>query len=401
MFITLLIGVLFILECVTVYHLFTTRFPGGNDFYAPWFGARALLREGRDPYGQDVSAEIQVIKEIDPSLRGKGKGGFSYPLYVVFTFWPLVYLPYAWAQAIWMVTLQWVTMAIVVILLRLERRAAAPLELAGIFLGALLFYPVARSIILGQFTLHVTFFLASALLALRRRRDAWAGVALAFTSIKPQMVIFIVPWIVLWAVSQRRWRFVGGLLGCSVLLGIGSLALFPRWPICFVGSMMRYSAVAGGRNPMAVLIGLFWPNGSVIVCYGLSLFLLGVMLVAWWRGWADTGKGFIETTHWTIVVSLLVLFQTGTTNQVMLLIPFAAWLWTKLKHLKSWKALSVLVALQLAVWMLFLTTIKGDWENPIMFLPLPLISLIILIGNELSNLWRSKHSDILTITGEM
>jgi hypothetical protein len=75
--IILLISTLFTLECVAVHHLFTTRFPGANDFYAPWAGARALLREGRDPYSPEVTAEIQEIKGIDPSLREKGKGGFA------------------------------------------------------------------------------------------------------------------------------------------------------------------------------------------------------------------------------------------------------------------------------------------------------------------------------------
>lgn len=51
-----------------------------------------------------MTAEIQPVIGVDPAKTGKG--GFAYPLYVLFLFWPLVYVPYDWAQALWMVTLQ-------------------------------------------------------------------------------------------------------------------------------------------------------------------------------------------------------------------------------------------------------------------------------------------------------
>jgi hypothetical protein len=398
--IILLISTLFTLECVAVHHLFTTQFPGANDFYAPWAGTRALLREGRDPYSPEVTAEIQEVKGIDPSLREKGKGGFAYPLPVVFTFWTLVYLPYTWAQAIWIVTLQWITIATIAILLRLEHWAIGPSGLIGLLLGTLFFYPIARSIMLGQFTLHVTFFLAATLLAIRHHQDAWAGAALALTIIKPQMVIFIAPWIVLWAIIQRRWQLLGSLLGSGLVLMLGSLAIFPRWPISFLESVTRYSAVAGGRNPIAVLMSLIWSNESQFVRYGLSTILLIVMFIAWRRGWQDTDQEFIQATHWTIVVSLLVPFQTGTTNQVMLLIPLIAWLRAALKRWRPWIVLSGVSILHLALWTLFLVTIKGDWENPVMFLPLPLLSLGILIGIELSNSRWLRHSERPTSPGK-
>jgi hypothetical protein len=398
MLVVLLFGAVFLLESVALHRFYSTRFPGISDFYAPWAGARALLLEGRDPYSQYVTAEIQEAKDIDPSLRGSGKGGFTYPLHVVFVFWPLVYLPYPWVQAIWMVTLQWLALATVAVLLCLERWSPEPLGLLGLCLGTLFLYPVARSIMLGQFTLHVTFMLAAALLALEHRRDAWAGAALGLTSIKPQMIILVVPWIALWAVSRRRWRLLEGLLGTGTLLMLGSLALFPRWPISFVRSVFRYSTVAGGRNPIRVLVSLLWSDRSVIARYSLAVALLVAMLGAWRRGWADTDKRFSRATQWTILVSLSVLFQTGTTNQAMLLIPLFEWL---RKALKRWPPRAVLICvciLESALWVLFLATIKGDWENPVMFLPLPLLGLIVLTGIELSDQWRSERVGVPTRT---
>lgn len=383
-----LIVALFAFESVAVHAFFTTRFPGGNDFYSRWAGARALLLEGRDPYSLEVTAEIQAVKGIDPSREGKG--GFAYPLYVLFMFWPLAYLSYEWAQAIWMVTLQWMTMATVVGLLILERWRPSPAGLVGLFLGTLFLYPIARTIFLGQFTLHVTLSLVAAMWALRRGHDGWAGLFLAATSIKPQMVIFIAPWLVLWAIGQRRWRLVGGLLAGGGLLLLGSLALFPRWPISFLEDVQRYSDVAGGRNPLIILVGLAWPNGAAVVRYGLAGILLLAMLAAWRRGWRDTGENFFHAIHWTIVVSLLVPFQTGTTNQAMLLIPMCAWLRRALARWRRWPVLIGTGGLLAALWALFLGAIKGNWENPLMFLPLPLLSLAVLVGIEARHWWSAR-----------
>jgi hypothetical protein len=243
---------------------------------------------------------------------------------------------------------------------------------------------------LGQFTLHVTLFVVLTLLALERDHDIWAGVALACTSIKPQMVIFVAPWLILWAVVQRRWRFLAGLAAGGAVLLLGSLALFPRWPISFLEDVRRYSEVAGGRDPLAVLIVLVRPQGLGVVRHGLAGVLLLAMLAAWRGGWSSSERDFARATHWTIVVSLLVPFQTGTTNQVMLLIPLLAWLTMALRQWRDGPVVFGVVVIELALWGLFLSTIEGDWENPLMFLPLPLLSLIALIGMEAQR-WRANR----------
>jgi hypothetical protein len=145
-------------------------------------------------------------------------------------------------------------------------------------------------------------------------------------------------------------------------------------------SVTRYRVVVEGRNPMAVLVSVLWSDGSAVLRYGISAGLLVAMLDAWRRGLRDTDGGFARATHWTIVVSLLVPFQTGTTNQAMLLIPFIAWLRMALKNWKAWIALGGVGSLELGLWILFLATISGNWENPVMFLPLPLLGLTIFLS---------------------
>jgi hypothetical protein len=269
---------------------------------------------------------------------------------------------------------------------------------------------VSRTIILGQFTLHIVLFLVAALLALRRGRDGWAGVWLAAASIKPQMLVFVVPWLLVWALGQRRhWRLLKGLLAGGGALALAALALFPRWPISFVEDVLRYSKVAGGRNPLVGLVGFLWPGGPEGVLsalrYGLAGLLLLAMLMAWrrgsrqcfranevrtyvGRGWRGSGECFVLATYWTIVVSLLVPFQTGTTSQVMLLVPLLAWLRGALERWRRWKVLAGAGGLLAALWLLFLVTFqstatRAKGEKPVMFLVLPLLSLAVLVGIEI------------------
>jgi len=386
----LLIVLLFALESIAVHAFLTARFPGGNDFYSRWAGARALLLEGRDPYSLEVTAEIQAVIGIDPAQAGRG--GFAYPLYVLFLFWPLVYFPYDWAQAMWMVTLQWVAVAAMAGLSNLERLRLSSVGLAGLLLATLFLYPVARTIFLGQFTLHVTLFLVATLLALRRGRDDWAGIWLAATFIKPQMVAFVAPWLVLWALGRRRWRLVRGLLIGGGVLSLAALIIFPRWPISFLEDVLRYSKVAGGRNPLVVLMGLVWPGAPAAVRYGLVGLLLLVMFAVWWRDRQGGEGAFIRVTHWVIVISSLVLFQTGTTNQAMLLIPLFGWLRRALERWRCWQVAIGVGTLLVALWVLFLSTIQGNWENPMMFLPLPLFNLAMLVGAEGYRWWTVRRS---------
>ncbi|MCP4424197.1 MAG: DUF2029 domain-containing protein [Chloroflexi bacterium] len=384
----LLGGLLFILlfvgESIALHNQFTTSNPGGNDFYSRWAGAKALLVEGRDPYGLDVTAEIQVAKGLDPEMEGKGS--FAYPLHVIFLFLPLSYMDYAWAQAIWMVVLQWIVVATVFLLFRFARWQPSLPALAGMMLAMLFIYPVARSILLGQFTLHVTLFLVGMLLALRNGRDGWAGVLLAATSVKPQMVVFIGPWLVIWALAHKRWHFIWGLLAGGAAMFLLSLPFFPRWPISFIEDIQRYAAVAGGKNPLVVLVEQVWPGAGEPVRVVLTVILLVIMLWSWQRGVRNQEeRPFHSATYWTIIASLLILFQTGTTNQTLLLIPLFDWLARlRSRQAGTWLIVVIMLILVIFPWALFLQTVEGDLENPLLFLPLPILSLAVLIGLEIN-----------------
>jgi hypothetical protein len=287
-------------------------------------------------------------------------------------------------------------------------------------LGSILFYPAARTILLGQFTLHVTLFLALSLLFLRRGQDGWAGFWLAATSIKPQMVLLLGAWMVLWAIFSRRTRFLQGvLLGGGALL-FGSLIWLPRWPLSFIEDVQRYAAVASGRNPMDVLGEAILPGNPGLVGAVVTGVLLLLTLAAWYWGLfprdfltqrrggrKDSGaeaqsedmglRRFEWVLFWTMTVSLLVLFQTGSTNQALLFIPLFLWFWQGLKGWGRLPSIIVAVALIFTPWILFLTTITGNYEHPILLLPLPFFCLVVLA----LQMWQMRRRGHEAVTGRM
>jgi hypothetical protein len=104
---------------------------------------------------------------------------------------------------------------------------------------------------------------------------------------------------------------------------------------------------------------------------------LGIALViAWFAAATDIVDPSVVLSL-TVVATLLLPGETGTTNQVLLLLPILAWLsvWRR----RRWLVGLVTSVLLVAPWALFLLTIQGDLEHPMMILPLPLCTLILIL----------------------
>src|SRR3989304_2572928 len=130
---------LFAAGVVAPYAAFTSRVPGANDFYSRWEGARAFWLGGLNPYSDEVTRRIQIGIYGRPARGDEDPGPFAYPFYAVFALWPLVGLPYAWVQAIWLSVLEFALAGLALMSLSLLRWRAAPLALAAAILFALFF----------------------------------------------------------------------------------------------------------------------------------------------------------------------------------------------------------------------------------------------------------------------
>ena len=152
-----LLAVLYLALAHGIYTALTQRVLGANDFYSRWVGARVLFLRGENPYSDAVTREIQIGMYGRLALPDEDQVAFAYPLYTAFAVAPLVALPYAQAQALWMTLLIFTATGGVLILARLDRIALKPSMFVALLLGALMYYPSVRGIFLGQFAL-VSFF---------------------------------------------------------------------------------------------------------------------------------------------------------------------------------------------------------------------------------------------------
>ncbi len=375
--------------------MFVADAPGANDLYPRWRGAQLFWQEGIDPYSEEASLAIQTGIYGRPALPDEDQVLFVYPFYAAFFMWPLAGLSYDWAQAIWMAVVMLSLATAVILLLRLFDWRQSVWLLGVTLLWSVIFYHSARTVLLGQFAGPVFLFMAASLLSLKRGRDGWAGLFLALATLKPQMIFLLIPALLGWTAGRRpdgrrRWRFWWGFGGMMAGLTAVSFLLLPGWLAGFARQVGYYPDYTVTGPPVWVITGYYWPQLGKPVEYALSLLLLA------WMGWQwrhlrhltlDSPR-FWLIIGLTLVVTNSVILRTATTNYVVMYLPLLLGLkWMGARYGRIWPALFFLASI-VSLWALFFATAQGDFEHPVMYLPLPLGLLAWFAVYE----WRNRRS---------
>ena len=363
-----------------VNYRFSLQNPGGNDFLARWVGANKWLLEGLSPYDERVSLETQELIYGHPADTeiGEDKNHFIYPMYSMIFFGPFGLLDYTIARAIWMTILEVAAVALVWISLRFAQWKTSFGMTALLVLFSLIWYHGARTIVLGQFAVINAILIILGLYLIRREQDFGAGVLLALSTIKPQMVYLLVPFVFIWAYSVRRFRILSGFLSTFAILMVVTLALVPNWPLAMLAQMLDYPTYTTTVSPLAVIAGR---SPGIQPLFGQVLHGIAyVYLIAQWiYAWGKDERRFEWAALMTLVITHLVAYRTATTNYLVL-IP-ALFLIFRVTE-QRWKGvgrvftLAVLLALGVGLWWLFLVSVQGNIEGPIMYLPVPFLCLL-------------------------
>jgi len=168
--------------------------PGGNDFLPRYLGTRLFLINGWSPYGEQTTEEIQ--KKIFGRLASddEDQSLFVYPMYTVLLVAPFSLISdYALARALWMTALQ-LCLVITTITGFMLCYWKPPVWFWGtMILFSLLWYHSVRPLINGNLSIIVALLITLSLLSIQKNLDAMAGFLLSLTTIKPQMVILLIP----------------------------------------------------------------------------------------------------------------------------------------------------------------------------------------------------------------
>lgn len=308
-----------------------------GDLYPRWVGTRELLLHGGNPYGPEVSHEIQMAFYGRPIEQSYDKPRFEiideqrfvYPLYVVFLLAPIVHWDFAQIQ-MWAPVL-FAGVAAISLWLWMKVLGWHPpgLAAAGMAMLVLSSPQIAQGLRLRQLGLFVAFLIALASWSVTRGRYASAGVWLAISTIKPQMVALLVLWFLLWSFGdwRKRWPLATGFGASFVLLAGGAEWLLPGWPRFFLAGLAAYAKYFPTTSPVRLILGN-WIGGV------FSVMALAVLLVFAWgmRKAEANSREFSYTLTIFLVANVLLMPLLTPYNQVLLLLPI-------LMLLRDWKYL--------------------------------------------------------------
>lgn len=378
----LFVGLIFIVAYTWgIWAVFTSKFNGGNDFFSRYVAWRAFLLEGRNPYSDEVTHEIQIAMNGREALFGEDENAVIYPWYAVLLQWPFVFFPWPVARALYMVLCQLFIVIGLILTARFFQWNPPPALLAGTALWAVLFYPEGRGIIIGQIVITQYFLGVLALWLLHRRQDGWAAVCLAFTTVRPPAVFLFVPFVLFYMLFRKRWRFLILFAVCMLVLFFSGFIFLPTWASDWLHRMSRYTIYTMNWTPIWQLTHLATHWGTPVQIL-LNILCAGVMVGVWWiAARRPDDAAFYYALSVTFVVSELISPRSATPNYIFYLFPtimiFAALsrTWPKAS---SWLIGLIEVVGLVGLWWLFAITVVGNAEQPIMYVPQPVLLAVVL-----------------------
>ncbi len=294
-----------------------------SDLYPRWYGTRELLLHHRNPYGIEVSNEIQVAfygKVLDSSIPNEPRDQqrFAYPLYVVLLMAPTVYADFHTVRVIFTGVLRAAVVLSIFFWMRAFRLRLSMAALAALTALTLSSIPVMQGIDILQLGLLVSCFIAGASLLLIKGNLFPAGTVLALATIKPQMCVLPILWFALWAFSdwQRRRALVAGFASTLATLLLISEILLPGWLLHYPEALRAYAEYTRATSPIQSLFpGLLSWLIAVSIIFAASFFC--------WRARHEpaTSTAFAIALSFALTLTVIILPTTLASFNHVLILP--------------------------------------------------------------------------------
>ncbi|MBI4494000.1 MAG: DUF2029 domain-containing protein [Chloroflexi bacterium] len=319
------------LWCVVV--LLTWRNRGlfdwlGLDFALFRAGAAALLASGPvAAYDLDaVTAHLQPLAAYYGPLADVLKvGPVPYPPIFVLLVAPFALLSPPVGFLLW--TLANLALALVVVRGLAARFPARPRMLVG---TALLFFPLAYTLFVGQVTILLLFALYQAYRAFEQDRDFRAGLWTGVLLLKPQYAVVLLLVLAL----KGRWSALYGATLAGVALLLSSLAMLgPDGLLTYLASLRYVSgfrsvhplvypeAMASWRGLLVNLLPGVSDAQGVLLTLVLSALTLGALLAIWRGRWDAHDERFPARFLALVAATMLVAFHNHVHGATLLVVP--------------------------------------------------------------------------------
>lgn len=353
-----------------------------EDFIPGWVGTRLFFTEGIDPYSLEATAEIQKLLPGDPTTPVSQASGFTYPLYAILIFAPFAFVGnFELAAALWLSVLEISLILICLAGVTLSRWQVRPWLFFGLIAFSIAWYPSLQALLDGNPAILCSLLLVGALWAIYQDQDALAAVLLVLASIKPSMVIVLIIFIILWAISAKRSTLVWGIPSILVLLVVATSLLIPEWVIQYVRMVLEQVGQIEIGTPRALF--MYWVPGIGKQLGWLLTIFSGFMLIWEWRQAVGMNfRWFLWAAYFSLAFTVLIGIPTSVENQVALIpaviLVLAVWdeRWGTLGR---WLIASSLVLLSAGLWWLgFVVERQGILPDlsPLLFFSVPVFTII-------------------------
>ncbi|HTW31072.1 MAG TPA: glycosyltransferase family 87 protein [Candidatus Sulfotelmatobacter sp.] len=326
----------------------------GNDFYQIWFTARECLPNRSNPYREEITQNIQIGlfgRVLDPNNPAdpKDRRAFPYPAFVDLLFWPVSQLSFPVARIVVFAMLLPLTAAMVWLWMKaLDWIPAWQLTVLIIAL-VLTSYPVLEGLYAGQVGLLVGFLMAASILALRKGKLLLSGILMALSTIKPQMSVLLIVYLLFWSIFdlRTRKRFYIGLFSTGGTLVIAALVVWPGWIAEWIHILRAYR----GYNPAPllsqVLGGLFGRRlEQPLYFFCSALLLIGALWLAWRnRSAKSDSKEFWLTLTILLSITTVVILSGQAVYDHILLLPGILFLASQWRELRANRATRIPLAI--------------------------------------------------------
>ena len=356
--------------------------PGGNDFLVHYIGTRSFLFDGLSPYSDDVATRIQIAAYGHPAEGIEHELRVAYPLYSVILFAPFSLIgDYQIARAVWMTVLELALVTMTFLSFRLVDWNPPLWIQASILLFSLIWYHAVRGVINGNAVILLALALTGILLSIKNGEDRIPGLLLAVTTIKPHLVVLVIPTILIWAFYHKRWQLIKWFSGTmGVLIAIG-LLMIPDWIIQNLREVLRYPAY-NPAGTLAAALAEKMPGIAFQLKWGIGILLGAMLLFEVWQSRKGGAKQLIWASLFAVTVSQWIGIQTDPGNFI-LLFPVLILVLAEINH--KWDeqgnvvSIIILAVLLVGLWALFITTIQHTYQpvqGSVMFIPFPAFCLI-------------------------
>ena len=352
-----------------------------DQFIIPWAAGRGWLLEGQNPYDPAI-IDLAKANLNDTNFLAElpEPEQLEHPLVTLFLYLPFSLIPYQISRAIWM-SLQVISVLLIgYISLKISGwKVSNPEIFIAVFL-VLAWLPGAMAIVTGELTPVVLLFVLAAFVLLLNGQDTTAGFFLALTFGSFQSTLFIIIFLLIWSISQRRWAFMGAYFaGVAFLIAI-SLILLPSWALDWFGILLqKFDQWQNLQTPLMILSNLL-PGIASYLMIVLHASVLIAFLFIWLRK-GKTNKEFIWKFLITLVLTSLLQIQANL-HQLLFVVPaiffvFGFWSdrWGLIGRLFSWLLYGLIVILP---WVNIIDSIDFSRTIPMPFLLIGLPILVIV-----------------------